>query len=190
MLFSSLETGSYSWVFPGNYLSSRCTQRELGHRFTIHCTTVCRIINTWTNVLFCLLWSVSIWMTPGKIGAHLPHDFRDYVDTRVIINCRDVQYQTSPSVLLQSEVFSHSASITAPLRPWSLAWHHMVLEHFVSPPWRPCEWRRFLQAIRHCASPVIWHGCCSWWKFPNKWPCALRSPPVPLPVKWRPNVSR
>ncbi|KAJ8333511.1 hypothetical protein SKAU_G00415190 [Synaphobranchus kaupii] len=50
-----------------NYLSTACIQRELGHRFNIHRTTVSRIIITWANFLYCLLGSVCTWMTPEKI---------------------------------------------------------------------------------------------------------------------------
>ncbi len=81
-------------------------QRELGHRFNIHHTTVSRIIILWADFLYSLLGSVCTWMTPEKIQAHLPHEFRDYADTQVIIDCTELRCQTPSSLLLHSEVFS------------------------------------------------------------------------------------
>ncbi|XP_056133887.1 uncharacterized protein LOC130110731 [Lampris incognitus] len=89
------------------YLSTGCTQRELGHRFNIHRATVSRIIVTWTNFLYSLLGSVCIWMSPAAVKASLPHDFDGgYSNTQVVLDCTELQCQTPSSLLLQSEVFS------------------------------------------------------------------------------------
>lgn len=89
------------------YLSTGCTQRELGHRFNIHRTTVSRIIVTWANFLYCLLGSICIWMSPTAVKASLPRAFDgSYSDTHIILDCTEIRCQTPSSVLLQSEVFS------------------------------------------------------------------------------------
>ncbi|KAJ7995587.1 hypothetical protein DPEC_G00246130 [Dallia pectoralis] len=89
-----------------NYLSTGCTQRELGHRFNIHRTTASRIITTWANFLA----AVCIWMTPEEITANLPTEFKEYADTQVIVDCTELRCQTPSSLVLQSEVYSHYKS--------------------------------------------------------------------------------
>lgn len=93
-----------------NYLSTGCTQRELGHQFNIHRTTASRIITTWANFLYCLLGAVCIWMTPEEITANLPPEFKEYADTQVIVDCTELRCQTPSSLVLQSEVYSHYKS--------------------------------------------------------------------------------
>ncbi|XP_041965031.1 uncharacterized protein LOC121723432 [Alosa sapidissima] len=89
------------------YLSTGCTQRELGHRFNIHRTTVSRIIVTWANFLYSLLGSICIWMSPTAVKANLPQAFDgNYSDTNIILDCTELRCQTPSSLLLQSEVFS------------------------------------------------------------------------------------
>ncbi|XP_052469828.1 uncharacterized protein LOC128026625 [Carassius gibelio] len=93
------------------YLSTGCTQRELGHRFNIHRATVSRIIVTWANFLYSLLGSVCIWMSPAAVKASLPPDFNgSYSDTQVVLDCTELRCQTPSSLLLQSEVFSNYKS--------------------------------------------------------------------------------
>ncbi|XP_041940532.1 uncharacterized protein LOC121704034 [Alosa sapidissima] len=89
------------------YLSTGCTQRELGHRFNIHRTTVSRIIVTWANFLYSLLGSICIWMSPTAVKASLPQAFDgNYSGTNIILDCTELRCQTPSSLLLQSEVFS------------------------------------------------------------------------------------
>ncbi|KAK0144673.1 hypothetical protein N1851_017015 [Merluccius polli] len=57
------------------YLSTGYTQRDLGHRFHVHRATVSRIIVTWVNFLYSLLGSVSIWMSPEAVKAHIPQEY-------------------------------------------------------------------------------------------------------------------
>ncbi|KAJ8014743.1 hypothetical protein DPEC_G00018890 [Dallia pectoralis] len=93
-----------------NYLSTGCTQRELGHRFNIHRTTASRIITTWANFLYCVLGALCIWMTPEEITANLPTEFKEYADTQVIVDCTELRCQSPSSLVLQSEVYSHYKS--------------------------------------------------------------------------------
>uniref|UniRef100_A0A669EC69 THAP-type domain-containing protein n=1 Tax=Oreochromis niloticus TaxID=8128 RepID=A0A669EC69_ORENI len=58
-----------------NYLATGCTQRELCHKFNIHRAIVSRILVSWSNFLYTLLGSVSIWMAPGRVRANCPADF-------------------------------------------------------------------------------------------------------------------
>ncbi|KAL3999491.1 heat-stable enterotoxin receptor [Sarotherodon galilaeus] len=90
-----------------NYLATGCTQRELCHKFNIHRATVSRILVSWSNFLYTLLGSVSIWMAPGRVRANCPTDFSGtYKNTQVILDCTEMRCQTPSSLLLQSEVFS------------------------------------------------------------------------------------
>lgn len=93
-----------------NYLSTGCTQRELGHQFNIHRTTASRIITTWANFLYCLLGAVCIWMTPEEITANLPPEFKEYADTQVIVDC------TEPHLCYRVRC-THTTNHTVPSRP-------------------------------------------------------------------------
>uniref|UniRef100_A0A3B4C1M9 THAP-type domain-containing protein n=1 Tax=Pygocentrus nattereri TaxID=42514 RepID=A0A3B4C1M9_PYGNA len=70
------------------HLSVGLKERDLGHRFNLHPSTVSRIISTWTNFLYTLLGSVY------------------YPDTQVILDCTELRCQTPSSPLLQSEMYS------------------------------------------------------------------------------------
>ncbi|XP_037389022.1 uncharacterized protein LOC119262176 [Pygocentrus nattereri] len=88
------------------HLSVGLKERDLGHRFNIHPSTVSRIISTWTNFLYTLLGSVSIWLSPEHVKKNLPSEFQDYPDTQVILDCTELRCQTPSSPLLQSEMYS------------------------------------------------------------------------------------
>ncbi|XP_033478304.2 uncharacterized protein LOC117254264 isoform X1 [Epinephelus lanceolatus] len=93
------------------YLSTGCTQRELGHRFNIHRATVSRVIVTWANFLYSLLGSVCTWMSPAAVKASLPRVFHgSYSDTQVVLDCTELRCQTPSSLLPQSEDFSNYKS--------------------------------------------------------------------------------
>uniref|UniRef100_A0A3B3RDS7 Si:dkey-60a16.1 n=1 Tax=Paramormyrops kingsleyae TaxID=1676925 RepID=A0A3B3RDS7_9TELE len=106
-----IEPAPIDELFPFlKYLTTGCTQRELGHQFNIHRTTASRIITTWANFLYCVLGAVCIWIKPEEITANLPSEFKDYADTQVIVDCTELWCQTPSSLVLQSEVYSHYKS--------------------------------------------------------------------------------
>uniref|UniRef100_A0A8C6VRU2 THAP-type domain-containing protein n=1 Tax=Nothobranchius furzeri TaxID=105023 RepID=A0A8C6VRU2_NOTFU len=89
------------------YLATGCRQRELCHKFNIHRATVSRILVSWSNFLYTLLGSVSIWMAPDRVSANCPTDFSGpYKNTQIILDCTEMRCQTPSSLLPQSEVFS------------------------------------------------------------------------------------
>uniref|UniRef100_A0AAR2IUP2 THAP-type domain-containing protein n=1 Tax=Pygocentrus nattereri TaxID=42514 RepID=A0AAR2IUP2_PYGNA len=88
------------------HLSVGLKERDLGHRFNIHPSTVIRIISTWTNFLYTPLGSVCIWLSPEDVKKNLPSEFQDYPDTQVILDCIELRCQTPSSALLQSEMYS------------------------------------------------------------------------------------
>uniref|UniRef100_A0A4W5KWQ8 DDE Tnp4 domain-containing protein n=1 Tax=Hucho hucho TaxID=62062 RepID=A0A4W5KWQ8_9TELE len=88
------------------HLSLGLKQKDLAHRFSIHQSTVSRIIISWANFLYCLLGSARIWIPKKTIKAHLPPEFKDYPDTQVVIDCTELRCQTPSPLLLQSEGFS------------------------------------------------------------------------------------
>uniref|UniRef100_A0AAR2KIZ6 THAP-type domain-containing protein n=1 Tax=Pygocentrus nattereri TaxID=42514 RepID=A0AAR2KIZ6_PYGNA len=87
-------------------LSVGLKERDLGHRFNIHPSTVSRIISTWTNFLYTLLGPVCIGLSPEDVKKNLPSEFQDYPDTQVILDCTELRCQTPSSPLLQSEMYS------------------------------------------------------------------------------------
>ncbi|XP_026114965.1 uncharacterized protein LOC113093359 [Carassius auratus] len=92
------------------HLALGLKQKDLGHRFQVHQTTVSRIITTWANFLYFVLGSVCIWMPKEKVRAHLPEEFHQFRDTQVILDCTEIRCHTPSSLLLQSEVFSNYKS--------------------------------------------------------------------------------
>ena len=49
-------------------------------------------------------------MTPEEITADLPLEFKEYADTKVIVDCTKLRCQTPSLLVLQSEVYSHYKS--------------------------------------------------------------------------------
>ncbi|KAM9364594.1 uncharacterized protein KZ484_010780 [Pholidichthys leucotaenia] len=94
------------------YLSLGLKEEDLGHRFSLHQSTVSRIISTWVHFLYTVLGAVGIWMSPETVRAAMPSVFGKYSDTQVILNCTELRCQTPSSLLLQSEMFSHYESHT------------------------------------------------------------------------------
>lgn len=90
------------------HLSVGLAERDLGHRFNIHQSSVSQIITTWANFLYTILGSVRIWMSKEEVQAQMPKEFQDYPDTQVVIDCTELCCQT-PSSLLHSGDRSHSS---------------------------------------------------------------------------------
>ncbi|XP_026030642.1 uncharacterized protein LOC113026275 isoform X1 [Astatotilapia calliptera] len=88
------------------FLSVGLKERDLAHRFTIHQSTVSRIIAKWTNFLATVLGSQCIWLTREEVQAYLPEEFKDFSDTQMILDCTELRCQTPSSPLLQSEMYS------------------------------------------------------------------------------------
>lgn len=66
-------------------------QRDLANCYSICQSTVSRIITSWANILYCLLGSASIWMSPGSVRAHLPLEFKDYADITVLVDFTELR---------------------------------------------------------------------------------------------------
>lgn len=88
------------------YLSVGFPLRDLAERFSIHRSTVSRIVSTWTQFLYTLLGSKCLWLPPEEVRARLPPEFAAFPDTQVVLDCTEIFCQTPSSLLLQSEVFS------------------------------------------------------------------------------------
>lgn len=68
---------------------------ELSHEFNVSSSTVSRTIITWTNYLYFLLGSQSIWPDKKQVLHDMPAVFRDgtYRSVRVIIDCTEIRVQ-------------------------------------------------------------------------------------------------
>ena len=88
------------------YLAAGLKERDLANRFSIHQSTVSRILSSWTNYLYTLLGSVCIWTDKEDVEAHLPEEFKEFPDTQIIVDCTELKCQTPSSPLLQSEMYS------------------------------------------------------------------------------------
>ncbi|KAL2088078.1 hypothetical protein ACEWY4_016906 [Coilia grayii] len=88
------------------YPSAGFTELDLANRFLISTSTVSCIICSWTNFLYTLLGSVSIWIEAEDVKAHLPDDFKEFSDTQIIVDCTELKCQTPSSPVIQSEMYS------------------------------------------------------------------------------------
>lgn len=113
------------------HLSVGLPLRDLANRFSIHQTTVSRIITSWTHFLYHLLGSIRLWIPPEGIKAYLPPEFAEFPDTQVILDCTEIFCQTPSSLLLQSEVYSSYKSHTTFKAMIGIAPHGPIT--FVSP---------------------------------------------------------
>ncbi|XP_031172173.1 uncharacterized protein LOC116061939 [Sander lucioperca] len=113
------------------YLSVGLPLRDLANRFSIHRTTVSRIITSWTHFLYHLLGSIRLWIPPEDVKAHLPPEFAAFPDTQVILDCTEICCQTPSSLLLHSEVYSSYKSHTTFKAMIGIAPHGPIT--FVSP---------------------------------------------------------
>lgn len=63
-------------------------EQDLAHRFHIHMSSVSRKLITWTNYLYFLLGSQTIWPSSDDVKQYMPEGFRKlYPTTRVILDC-------------------------------------------------------------------------------------------------------
>ncbi|XP_038571128.1 uncharacterized protein LOC119900345 isoform X1 [Micropterus salmoides] len=88
-----------------NYLALGLKWHDLADRYGVRQSTVVRTITTWSDFLYTVLGSVRIWIPEERIKEHLPEEFKDYGDTRVILDFMELRCQPS-SPLVQSEAFS------------------------------------------------------------------------------------
>jgi len=88
-------------------------EQDLAHRFHIHMSSVSRKLITWTNYLYFLLGSQTIWPSSDDVKQSMPEGFRTlYPTTRVILDCTEIFVQTPTSLLLQSQLYSSYKSTT------------------------------------------------------------------------------
>lgn len=86
-------------------------QRDLGHRFNIHQSTVSRIFNEWMNLLFHRLGDLSLWPRREVVDRFMPQEFKEkYSSTRVIIDATEIKCEVPSSFVLQSETYSNYKS--------------------------------------------------------------------------------
>ena len=82
--------------------------QDLSVRFSCSTASVSRKIITWANLLYCLLGRLPIWLPKQTIQALMPHCFQEsFPNTRVIIDCCEVQIQQPSSLIANSQLYSH-----------------------------------------------------------------------------------
>ncbi|XP_051231717.1 uncharacterized protein LOC127349814 [Dicentrarchus labrax] len=91
-----------------NFLSLGSKRCDLADRYGVQQSAVGRIITTWSNFLYAVLGSVRIWIPAEKIREHLPAEFEDYADTRVVLHCTALRCRVPSSLLLQGEAAHRS----------------------------------------------------------------------------------
>lgn len=80
---------------------------DLSTRFNVSLATVSRKLIMWANYLYFVLGSYPIWLSQDEVKKLMPSCFKDkYCNTRVIIDCTEIQVQTPSSLLLKSQLYS------------------------------------------------------------------------------------
>ena len=75
--------------FPGKGVDA---QRTLQPMDEFWLSTVCDIVNTWSNYLFVILGSLPIWPSKDVIKQHLPKVFEGrFENVRCIIDCTEIK---------------------------------------------------------------------------------------------------
>lgn len=86
-------------------------QKDLGHRFNVHQSTVSRIFNEWVNLMFHRLMDLPMWPKRHVVDKHMPKEFKEkHSHTRVIIDATEIKCEVPSSFVLQSETYSNYKS--------------------------------------------------------------------------------
>ncbi|XP_064462150.1 uncharacterized protein LOC135372472 [Ornithodoros turicata] len=86
-------------------------QKDLGHRFGIHQSTMSRLCTDWINFLYLRLCELPLWATREIVDKNMPRAFVDkYPRTRVIIDATEIRCEVPSSFVLQSETYSNYKS--------------------------------------------------------------------------------
>jgi len=81
---------------------------DLAVRFHCSPATVSRKIITWANFLFNVLGRIQLWLPKEIIQALMPRSFKEsFPNTRVIIDCCEMEIQQPSSLAANSQLFSH-----------------------------------------------------------------------------------
>uniref|UniRef100_A0A131YVW3 THAP domaincontaining protein n=1 Tax=Rhipicephalus appendiculatus TaxID=34631 RepID=A0A131YVW3_RHIAP len=85
-------------------------QKDLGHRFNIHQSTVSRLFNDWINHMFDRLTDLPMWPSRAIVDKNMPDEFKKYPKTRVIFDATEIECEVPSSFVLQSETYSNYKS--------------------------------------------------------------------------------
>ena len=86
-------------------------EKDIGDRFTLHPSTVSRIVITWINFLYFKLKQLPIWASKQTVKDTMPACFKaHYPQTRVVIDCTEIFIQMPSSFRAQSQTYSQYKS--------------------------------------------------------------------------------
>ena len=83
--------------------------QELADEFNVSLSTVSRTFLTWVYYLYFVICSSELWPSKEKVKLHMPHVFVEtqFRNTRVILDCSEIQVQQPSSLYLNSEFYSN-----------------------------------------------------------------------------------
>ena len=83
-------------------------EQDLAIRFNCSLPTISRKIVTWANFLYFTLGRIPIWLSRETVNKYMPDCFKElYPNTRVVIDCTEIQTQQPSSLVLNSQLYSH-----------------------------------------------------------------------------------
>ena len=81
-------------------------ERDLAERFRVSVSTVSRVLITWYNLLAGHLKDLIVWPSKELIIANMPQCFKNFPNTRIIIDCTEFFIPTPSSLVNQSITYS------------------------------------------------------------------------------------
>lgn len=75
--------------------------------FKISKNTVCNYFTETIHLLSCVLEEAVYFSDKGVIEEHLPVCFRDFQDTRIILDCTEIAVQNSKCLKCRLKMYSH-----------------------------------------------------------------------------------
>ncbi|CAN7943187.1 unnamed protein product [Ixodes hexagonus] len=80
--------------------------REMARNFGVHEGTVSRVFSTWINFLQRELSTLTRFPSLHEIQMYLPHAFRHFPNTRIVLDRTEVRIQRPSSLVAQRQTFS------------------------------------------------------------------------------------
>ncbi|CAN7985184.1 unnamed protein product [Ixodes hexagonus] len=80
--------------------------REMARNFGVHEGTVSRVFSTWINFLQRELSTLTRFPSLHEIQMYLPHAFRHFPNTRIVLDGTEVRIQRASSLAAQRQTFS------------------------------------------------------------------------------------
>ena len=87
-------------------LHSGLSELDLANRFDVSKSSVSRITNTWINLMYHSLKAIERYPSWHIVQKYMPEAFKDYPNTRIIIDATEFPIERPSSLMSQACTFS------------------------------------------------------------------------------------